>query len=146
MHVQGQPFVSYAADAVVVRVSDRLDGLRLLGGRADCQPGNGGLMVTPEAPHSAYNRGVVISARELVVLEILPASGRLAVEVDGVVAGYASPSERIGPAGCGAGGPPRSHYVLPACSAQAAPHRLRRDPGGLARPGGGDDGSRAGRA
>src|SRR5216683_1595212 len=96
MHVQGQPFVSYAADAVVVRVADRLDGLQLLGGRADCQPGNGGLMVTPAAPHSANNRGVLISARELVVLEILPASGRLAVEVDGVVAGYASPGERIG--------------------------------------------------
>jgi len=66
MHVQGQPFVSYAADAVVVRVADRLDGLQLLGGRADCQPGSGGLMVTPAA-HSAYNRGVVISARELVL-------------------------------------------------------------------------------
>jgi NAD+ kinase len=31
----------------------------------------------------------------MVALEILPASGRLAVEVDGVVAGYAGPGERI---------------------------------------------------
>jgi NAD+ kinase len=54
------------------------------------------LLVTPAAPHSAYNRGVVISARDMVTLEILPASGRLAVEVDGVVAGYAAPGERIG--------------------------------------------------
>ncbi len=53
------------------------------------------LLVTPAAPHSAYNRGLVISAREPVLLEILPASGRLAVEVDGVVTGYASPGEQI---------------------------------------------------
>jgi hypothetical protein len=53
-------------------------------------------MEPPAAPHSAYNRGVVISARDSVTLEVLPASGRLAVEVDGIVAGYAAPGEQIG--------------------------------------------------
>jgi NAD+ kinase len=53
------------------------------------------LLVTPAAPHSSYNRGIVISSSDTVALQILPESGRLAVEVDGVVAGYAGPGERI---------------------------------------------------
>ena len=82
VHVDGQPFVSYAGDAVVVATPI-------------VSPAVEALLVTPAAPHSAYNRGVVVSAREMIALEILPASGRLAVEVDGVVAGYAGPGERI---------------------------------------------------
>ena len=53
------------------------------------------LLVTPAAPHSAYNRGIVVSASDTVTLRILAASGRLAVEVDGMVAGYAGPGERL---------------------------------------------------
>jgi NAD+ kinase len=53
------------------------------------------LLVTPAAPHSSYNRGLVLSARDTVTLEILPASGRLAVEVDGAVAGYLDPGQRM---------------------------------------------------
>jgi hypothetical protein len=51
------------------------------------------LLVTPAAPHSAYNRGLVLSVTDMVSLEVLPGSGRLAVEVDGGVAGYVSPGE-----------------------------------------------------
>jgi hypothetical protein len=46
-------------------------------------PAVGALLVTPAAPHSVYNRGVMISARDTVRLEILPTYSRLAVEVDG---------------------------------------------------------------
>jgi NAD+ kinase len=53
------------------------------------------LLVTPAAPHSAYSRGVVLSVHDSVTLEILPTSGRLAVEVDGQVAGYVEPGDRI---------------------------------------------------
>jgi hypothetical protein len=45
--------------------------------------------------HSAYSRGVVLSVRDTVALEILPTSGRLAVEVDGQVGGYVEPGDRI---------------------------------------------------
>jgi NAD+ kinase len=45
------------------------------------------LLVTPASPHSAYNRGLVLSVRDSVSLELLPGSGKLAVEVDGQVAG-----------------------------------------------------------
>ena len=51
------------------------------------------LLVTPAAPHSAYNRGVVVSVEDTVSIELLPGSGRLAIEVDGQVAGYADPGD-----------------------------------------------------
>ncbi len=95
VHVEGQPFVSYAADAVVVATPTGSTAYSFSAGGPIVSPTVEALLVTPAAPHSAYNRGLVISARESVMLEILPASGRLAVEVDGVVAGYASPGERI---------------------------------------------------
>jgi NAD+ kinase len=96
VHVDGQPFVSYAADAVVVATPTGSTAYSFSAGGPIVSPTVEALLVTPAAPHSAFNRGVVISAREPVLLEILPASGRLAVEVDGVVTGYASPGDRIG--------------------------------------------------
>jgi NAD+ kinase len=64
----GRPFVSYAADAIVV---------------------------APAAPHSAYNRGLVVSVDDQLTLNILPSSGRLAVEADGNVAAEVEPGDRI---------------------------------------------------
>ena len=95
VHVDGQPFVSYAGDAVVVATPTGSTAYSFSAGGPIVSPAVEALLVTPAAPHSAYNRGVVVSAREMVTLEILAASGRLAVEVDGVVAGYAGPGERI---------------------------------------------------
>jgi NAD+ kinase len=96
VYVDGEPFVSYACDAVVVATPTGSTAYSFSAGGPIVSPAVEALLVTPAAPHSAYNRGVVISARDTVTLEILPASGRLAVEVDGVVAGYAAPGERIG--------------------------------------------------
>jgi len=53
------------------------------------------LLVTPAAPHSAYNRGLVLSVADSLSLDILPASSRLAVEVDGQVAAHVSPGDQI---------------------------------------------------
>jgi NAD+ kinase len=95
VHVDGQQFVSYAADAVVVATPTGSTAYSFSAGGPIVSPTVEALLVTPAAPHSAYNRGVVVSAREPVMLEILPGSGRLAVEVDGQIAGYASPGEWI---------------------------------------------------
>jgi NAD+ kinase len=96
VHVDGQPFVSYACDAVVAATPAGSTAYSFSAGGPIVSPAVEALLVTPAAPHSAYNRGVVISSRDMVTLEILPGSGRLAVEVDGVVAGYAAAGERIG--------------------------------------------------
>jgi NAD+ kinase len=95
VRVGGQPFVSYAADAVVVATPTGSTAYSFSAGGPIVSPSVEALLVTPAAPHSAYNRGVVLSVHDEVALDVLPASGRLAVEVDGQVAGYVGPGDRI---------------------------------------------------
>jgi NAD+ kinase len=91
VRVADQPFVSYAADAVVVATPTGSTAYSFSAGGPIVSPAVEALVVTPAAPHSAYNRGVVLSLTDAVSLELLPTSGRLAIEVDGQVAGYAGP-------------------------------------------------------
>jgi NAD+ kinase len=95
VRVDGQPFVSYAADAVIVATPTGSTAYSFSAGGPITSPTVEALLVTPAAPHSAYNRGVVLSVHDRVALDILPGSGRLAVEVDGQVAGYVRPGDRI---------------------------------------------------
>jgi NAD+ kinase len=91
----GHPFVSYAADAVVVATPTGSTAYSFSAGGPIVSPSVEALLVTPAAPHSAYNRGLVLSVSDTLALEILPTSGRLAVEVDGLVAGEVQPGDRI---------------------------------------------------
>ncbi|MFF0147809.1 NAD+ kinase [Amycolatopsis sulphurea] len=95
VRVNGQQFVSYAADAVVVATPTGSTAYSFSAGGPITSPSVEALLVTPAAPHSAYSRGVVLSVHDVVALEVLPSSGRLAVEVDGQVAGYVGPGETI---------------------------------------------------
>ena len=95
VRVGGQPFVSYSADAVVVATPTGSTAYSFSAGGPITSPAVEALLVTPAAPHSAYSRGVVLSVHDEVTLELLPTSGRLAVEVDGQVEGYVSPGERL---------------------------------------------------
>ena len=54
-----------------------------------------GFLVVPAAAHSAFNRALVLSADERVTLELLPTSGRLAVEVDGAVRAHLCPGDHL---------------------------------------------------
>ncbi|HEV7649828.1 MAG TPA: NAD(+)/NADH kinase [Actinophytocola sp.] len=95
VRVAGHDFVSYAADAVIVATPTGSTAYSFSAGGPITSPAVEALLVTPAAPHSAYSRGVVLSVHDTLMLDILPASGRLAVEVDGEVAGYVSPGDRI---------------------------------------------------
>jgi NAD+ kinase len=95
VRVGGQPFVSYAADAVIVATPTGSTAYSFSAGGPIMSPSVEALLVTPAAPHSAYNRGVVLSVADPVTLELLPSSGRLAVEVDGRVSCYADPGQSI---------------------------------------------------
>src|SRR5215469_11664438 len=88
----GHPFVSYAADAVVVATPTASS---FSAGGPIVSPAVEALLVTPAAPHSAYNRGLVLSIQDSLALEVLPASGRLAVEVDGQVAANVEPGDQV---------------------------------------------------
>ena len=91
----GHPFVSYAADAVVVATPTGSTAYSFSAGGPIVSPAVEALLVTPAAPHSAYNRGLVLSIHDSLALDILPASGRLAVEVDGQVAAHVEPGDRV---------------------------------------------------
>jgi NAD+ kinase len=95
VRVAGQRFVSYAADAVIVATPTGSTAYSFSAGGPITSPSVEALLVTPAAPHSAWSRGVVLSVDDTVELEMLPTSGRLAVEVDGEVAGYVGPGDRI---------------------------------------------------
>jgi NAD+ kinase len=95
VHVGGQQFVSYSADAVIVATPTGSTAYSFSAGGPITSPSVEALLVTPAAPHSAYSRGIVLSVHDEVTLELLPTSGRLAVEVDGQVEGYVSPGDRL---------------------------------------------------
>ena len=91
----GHPFVSFAADAVVVATPTGPTAYSFSAGGPIVSPAVEALLVTPAAPHSGYDRGLVLSIQDSLTLEILPTSGRLAVEVDGRVAAHVDVGDRI---------------------------------------------------
>jgi NAD+ kinase len=93
--VEGQPFVRYAADAIVVATPTGSTAYSFSAGGPIVSPRAEGLLVIPVAPHSAFNRAIFLSAGEPVGLDLLPASGRLAVEVDGLLAGTVEPGQTV---------------------------------------------------
>jgi NAD+ kinase len=94
--VEGQPFVSYAADAVIVATTTGSTAYSFSAGGPIVSPTVEGILVVPAAAHSSFNRAIVLSAGESLSLDVLEGSGRLAVEVDGNVAGYVEAGDRLG--------------------------------------------------
>jgi NAD+ kinase len=95
VRASGHPFVSYAADAIVVATPAGSTAYSFSAGGPIVSPAVEALLVTPAAPHSAYNRGLVLSLRDELALELLPDSGTLAVEVDGQLAAEVGPGDRV---------------------------------------------------
>src|SRR6204780_1365124 len=95
VHVAGQPFFSAPADAVIVATPTGSTAYSFSAGGPIMSPSVEALLVTPAAPHSAYNRGLVLSVDDSLALDILPASGPLAVEADGNLAASVKPGDRI---------------------------------------------------
>jgi NAD+ kinase len=91
----GHPFVSYAADAIVVATPAGSTAYSFSAGGPIVSPMVEALLVTPAAPHSAYNRGLVLSVRDPLALELLPDCGELAIEVDGQLATKVTAGARI---------------------------------------------------
>ncbi|MET8003392.1 NAD(+)/NADH kinase [Nonomuraea glycinis] len=91
----GHPFVNYAADAVIVATSTGSTAYSFSAGGPVVSPRVEAVLVVPAAAHSSFNRALVLPADEEVALELLPASGRLAVELDGMVVGHVRPGDRI---------------------------------------------------
>jgi NAD+ kinase len=95
LFVEGHPFVRYAADAVVVATPTGSTAYNFSAGGPIVSPNAEGLLVTPVAPHSAFNRALFLSTGEKLALGILPTSGELAVEADGLMIGHVRPGDFI---------------------------------------------------
>ena len=93
--VDGEAFVRYAADAVVVATPTGSTAYSFSAGGPIVSPTVDGLLVVPAAPHSTFNRALMLHHDEQLVLRVLPSSGRLAVEVDGAVATHVGPGDEI---------------------------------------------------
>ena len=95
VHVEGHRFVRYAADAVIVATPTGSTAYSFSAGGPIVSPRAEGLLVVPSAAHSTFNRALFLSRTEALTLELLPSSGRLAVEVDGGLAGTVGPGEVV---------------------------------------------------
>src|SRR3989440_1991554 len=93
--VEGHRFVQYAADAVIVSTPTGSTAYSFSIGGPIVSPTVEGLLVGAAAAHSAFNRSLLLSLDEQLILEVLPTSGRLAVEVDGIVRGSAGPGDAL---------------------------------------------------
>ncbi|MER6987903.1 NAD(+)/NADH kinase [Saccharopolyspora hirsuta] len=95
VHIEGHPFVSYSADAIVVATPTGSTAYSFSAGGPIVSPRVEGLLITPVAPHSAFNRALFLSERERLALRILPSSGELGVEVDGRLVARPQPGTLI---------------------------------------------------
>lgn len=95
LSVEGHHFVSYAADAVIVSTPTGSTAYNFSAGGPIVAPSVPGVLVTPSSPHSVFNRAVMIDHNHTVSLRVLPSSGRLAVEVDGMLATYVAGGDNV---------------------------------------------------
>lgn len=95
LHVEGHPFVEYAADAVVVATPTGSTAYNFAAGGPIVSPRAEGLLVTPAAPHSAFNRALFLSTTEKLALEVAAGSSEVALEADGRLIGRVQPGTMI---------------------------------------------------
>ena len=93
--VEGKNFVNYAADAVIVATPTGSTAYSFSAGGPIVSPNVEGLIVSASAAHSSFNRSLMLALTERLELDVLPTSGRLAIEVDGIIEGYAGPDEKL---------------------------------------------------
>ncbi len=93
--VESHPFVRYAADAVIVATPTGSTAYNFAAGGPIVSPSVEGLLVTPAAPHSAFNRALFLSSGEKLTLTVLPTSGELAMEADGIVIRHLHPGDQV---------------------------------------------------
>jgi NAD+ kinase len=93
--VEGRNFVNYAADAVIVATPTGSTAYSFSAGGPIVSPNVEGLLVSAAAAHSSFNRSLMLSVDEQLELDVLSTSGRLAVEVDGIIHGYASRGDKL---------------------------------------------------
>ncbi len=95
INVEGSNFVRYAADAVIVATPTGSTAYSFSAGGPIVSPNVEGLLVSAAAAHSSFNRSLMLAPSEQLELDVLPTSGKLAIEVDGIIQGNAEPGQQL---------------------------------------------------
>lgn len=95
LSVQGHHFVSYSADAVIVATPTGSTAYNFSAGGPVIDPSVSAIIVTPSAPHSVFNRSIVIEPTQSLSLRVLDSAGLLAMEIDGQVVRHVHGGETI---------------------------------------------------
>ncbi len=92
--IDGEPFLSYAADGLLVATATGSTAYNLSAGGPVLAPSLRGMVVTPVAPHLTLDRSVVVGPEHVVTVEILP-ERPAALVVDGLEAGRLAPGRVV---------------------------------------------------
>ncbi len=95
VYVTGQLLAAYSADAVIVATPTGSTAYSFAAGGPVVSPYTDAVVFTPVAAHMAFDRTVVVSADEAVVVRVLPQSGQVAVSVDGQLRGVLDPGDWV---------------------------------------------------
>jgi NAD+ kinase len=87
VEVEGEVFGRYTADALVIATPTGSTGYSFSAGGPIVSPRHSGLLVTPVAPHAAFDRAVFLHPEETLRVHVLERSAPLLLERDGQRAG-----------------------------------------------------------
>jgi NAD+ kinase len=87
VEVEGEVFGRYTADALVIATPTGSTGYSFSAGGPIVSPRHSGLLVTPVAPHAAFDRAVFLHPDETLRVHVLERSAPLLLECDGRRAG-----------------------------------------------------------
>jgi NAD+ kinase len=94
VYVTGRLFASYSADALIVATPTGSTAYSFAAGGPIVSPQLDALIFTPVAPHMAFDRSLVLAARDQRVgVRVLERSGQVAVSVDGQLRGVLDPGD-----------------------------------------------------
>ena len=83
VEVEGEIFARYTADALVIATPTGSTGYSFSAGGPIVSPRHAGLLVTPVAPHAAFDRAVFLHPSEKLRVHVLDRSAPLLLEADG---------------------------------------------------------------
>jgi NAD+ kinase len=95
VEVEGDVFGRYTADALVIATPTGSTGYSFSAGGPIVSPRHTGLLVTPVAPHAAFDRAVFLHPGESLRVHVLERSAPLLVEADGQRAAELGPGQSI---------------------------------------------------
>jgi NAD+ kinase len=95
VEVEGEVFGRYTADALVIATPTGSTGYSFSAGGPIVSPRHRGLLVTPVAPHAAFDRAVFLHPAESLRVHVLERSAPLLLEADGRRAADLAPGDTV---------------------------------------------------